>query len=69
MLNVSKEDEAFLKKHIENAENLIKQETSKHLLRALYDVIMYKGFDDDDFYNDFGREAQAVYDRIWEANQ
>ncbi len=64
MLKVSAEDKAFLKKHIEHVEDLINQNSRKPLLRALYDVIVYKGFDKNDLYNDFGHDAQLVYDRI-----
>ncbi len=68
MLTVSKEDRAFLKMHIENVDELINQNSRKPLLSALFDIIMYKGFDKDGFYNRFGREAQLVYDRIRENN-
>lgn len=64
MLKISAEDKAFLKKHIEHVDDLINQDSRKPLLRALYDVIIYKGFDKDDFYNEFGQEAQLVYDHI-----
>ena len=69
MLKISDEDVKFLKKHIENADELIADGDRKKLLRALSEVINYKGFDKDWCYNDFGKEAQMVYDRIYDDNQ
>ena len=38
------------------------------ILDPLYDLIMYQGFDDNYDYNDFGDEAQAIYDDIYYSN-
>lgn len=64
MLKVSKEDAEFLRHHIKDVDNIIKGNSVNALIDELYDVIMYKGFDKDYFYNDFGKKAQDVYDRI-----
>lgn len=64
MINISKEDYDFLKSHIKNIDILVNSETIAPLIDELYDIIIYKGFDKDYFYNDFGKKAQEVYDRI-----
>lgn len=64
MINISKEDYDFLKSHIKNIDILVNSETIAPLIDELYDIIVYKGFDKDYFYNDFGKKAQEVYDRI-----
>ena len=68
MLEVSKEDINFLKEHIDNVDELIQNDSRKPLLRAVYDIIMYKGFDEEYEYNSFGEKAQDVYDRILDDN-
>ena len=35
------------------------------LLEQLYDLIMYKGFDENWDYNSFGEDAQNVYDDLY----
>ena len=63
-------DKTFLKNNIANADNLISQGKVRAVLDALSDCIDKKGFAPPDYYdyNDFGREAQKVYDRIYENN-
>ncbi len=63
-------DKTFLKNNIANADNLISQGKVRAVLDALGDCIDKKGFAPPDYYdyNDFGREAQKVYDRIYENN-
>jgi len=43
----------------------------KEILEMLYDLINEKGFAPPDFeeYNDFGRQAQMVYDDIYQNNE
>ena len=38
------------------------------ILEPLYDLIMYKGFDENWDYNSFGEEAQDVYDDLYNNN-
>ena len=64
MLNVSEGDKEFLKQHIKNVDELINGSSVNALLIALDEEIMYKGFDKEWFYNDFGKKAQDVRDRI-----
>lgn len=63
-------DKTFLKKNIANADKLIDQGKVRAVLDAIGDCIDKKGFAPPDYYdyNDFGREAQKVYDRIYENN-
>ena len=63
-------DKTFLKNNIANVDNLISQGKVRAVLDALGDCIDKKGFAPPDYYdyNDFGREAQKVYDRIYENN-
>ena len=63
-------DKTFLKNNIANADNLISQGKVRAVLDALGDCIDKKGFAPPDYYdyNEFGREAQKVYDRIYENN-
>ena len=63
-------DKTLLKNNIANADNLISQGKVRAVLDALGDCIDKKGFAPPDYYdyNDFGREAQKVYDRIYENN-
>lgn len=64
MLKVSESDKEFLKQHIKNVDELINGSSVNALLIALDEEIMYKGFDKEWFYNDFGKKAQDVRDRI-----
>ena len=64
MLKVSESDKEFLKQHIKNVDELINGSSVNALLDALDEEIMYKGFDKEWFYNDFGKKAQDVRDRI-----
>ena len=38
------------------------------LLEPIYDLIMYKGFDENWDYNSFGEDAQNVYDDLYNNN-
>lgn len=66
MIKMSDKSRAFIK---ENLPEFMDAETTKELLMGLYDLIMYKGFiSHEEGYNDFGDEAQAVYDDILNCN-
>ena len=64
MFKISEEDKAFLRQHIKNADELFKCDTAGPIIYALDEEIMYKGFDKEWFYNDFGKKAQDVRDRL-----
>ena len=68
MLNLSQSDIQFIKKNFDNSEEMINNYTIQQMLDAIYDIIDYQGFDQDYDYNDFGREAQKVYDSIYVNN-
>lgn len=66
MLIFSKRARDFLQKYLPEA---LEAEKLNDALDLLYDLIMDKGFITwEDGYNDFGREAQAVYDDLFDDN-
>ena len=67
MLKYSEKSKAFLEEHLPSA---LEMERLRDVLIALYDLIDEKGFAPPhyDSYNDFGREAQTVYDDIYWSN-
>lgn len=72
MLNISQEDIQFFNKYLPNIDvnKLIKNNDRRGMLLPLDDLIFEEGFAPPDFeyYNDFGEEAQRVYDRIYADN-
>lgn len=67
MLKMAKESREFLEKNLPTA---LESEELNDALLALYDLIDEKGFAPPhyDEYNDFGREAQRVYDDLYLSN-
>lgn len=67
MLKMSNESLDFLKKHLPDA---LKTNNRREALCLLYDLIDEKGFAPPHYeeYNDFGREAQRVYDDLYLSN-
>lgn len=67
MLIFTDSDRKFLESNFKNANDLLTSTDRREVLDALYDLIDEKGFAPPDYqeYNDFGREAQTVYDRIY----
>lgn len=66
MVKMKETSKAFLVKNLPNVANAI---SPNEILGPLYDLIMYKGFiSHEEGYNDFGNEAQAVYDDIFYSN-
>lgn len=69
MLNLSEQDIAFVKNNLENADRLLQSEDVNEILIAIDELILFKGFiSHEEGYNDFGREAQEVYDNIYDNN-
>ena len=68
MIQFSKQDEEFILENFENAKDILAEQDIKKVLRVIDDLIMYKGFDENHRLNDFGREAQRVYDSIYYNN-
>lgn len=67
MLNMTDTSKRFLEKNLPEALSL---DDIGEALRLLYDLIDEKGFAPPhyDEYNDFGREAQKVYDDLYLGN-
>ncbi len=66
MVKMSKKSEAFLQEYVPEATGF---EKVIDILESLYDLIENKGFiDHETGYNEFGREAQMVYDDIFYGN-
>lgn len=67
MININERDRKFIIDNLPDGEKILESGDADELLDVLYDVIDRKGFFGYD-YNDFGREAQKVYDRIYDDN-
>lgn len=67
MLNMTDMSKKFLEKNLPKA---LSSEDIGEALRLLFDLIEEKGFAPPhyDEYNDFGREAQKVYDDLYLSN-
>lgn len=63
MINMSSEAKSFLEKHLPD----VLREERPVILERLYNLIDEKGFAPPNFheYNEFGREAQKIYDDIY----
>ena len=64
MLKLTDRDIKFIRKHFQNADELLSADHVNVILDALFDLLTKKGLDDYD-YNDLGREGQLVYDSIY----
>lgn len=67
MLKMEEKSRAFLKK---NLPEVCDVENLREVLDSLYELIDEKGFAPPNYdeYNDFGREAQRVYDDVFLSN-
>ncbi len=65
MLKMQEYSRRFLEKYLPE---VLDSEEPNDILDPLYDLIMYQGFDENYNYNDFGDEAQAVYDDVYYSN-
>ena len=68
MIQFSEQDKMFIMENFENAKDILAEQDIKKVLRVIDDLIMDKGFDVNYDLNDFGREAQRVYDSIYYNN-
>ena len=70
MINFSDKDKKFIQENFESieAKKLLNAENVNDVLEALFDLMAYKGFDSNDDLNDFGREAEDVYYKIYYNN-
>lgn len=67
MIKMTEKSKTFLSKHLPD---VLESDDISYVLDALYDIIDEKGFAPPhyDEYNDFGREAQRVYDDLYLSN-
>ena len=68
MIQFSKQDKEFIMENFENVEDIFTEQDINKILEMIDDLIMYKGFDENYNLNDFGRNAQRVYDSIYYNN-
>jgi hypothetical protein len=70
MIKFTDKDQAFIKDNFKNSDELLNATRRQDVLDALFDLIEEKGFAPPHYeeYNDFGREAQKVYDSIYYNN-
>lgn len=66
-MNFTEDDRKFIKKHFPNADEVLSLTNVRDVLDVIFDWINENGFAPPDYYdyNDLGREAQKVYDRIF----
>ena len=69
MLNLTKEQEQFLRDNFENAEEMMNSDTVNEILLPLDALITYQGFDEDYMLNKWGTVAQRIYDEIYTQNE
>jgi len=69
-MNFTEDDRKFIEKHFPNADEVLSLTNVRDVLDAIFDWIADNGFEPPDYYdyNDLGREAQKVYDRIFLSN-
>ena len=67
-MKMSYESLRFLERYLPEA---LRTENIGKVLKLLGDMIVFNGFEPPDYYdyNDFGREAQSVYDDIYLSNK
>lgn len=70
MVVFTDDDKKFIKKNFQNAEEVLVMSNIRDVLDAIFDWINDNGFEPPHYYdyNDLGREAQRVYDRIFRNN-
>ena len=63
-------DKEFIRDNCSDPDELLRSTDVNYILDAIDDCIDENGFAPPDYYdyNDFGRKAQKVYDRIFENN-
>ena len=69
MVRLAEKEIEFIRKNFENAEALLQAEHVNDILDPLDDLITYQGFDEDYDLNEWGQEAQRIYDNIYYANE
>lgn len=67
MVFLTSEDKNFIKEKLPDAEQMLISDDVNDILDSIADWISINGFEPPHYYdyNDLGREAQKVYDRIY----
>lgn len=68
MLNIDNEVRQFIEKNFDNSEELLNAKNINDILDPLYFLIEQNGFDEKEAYNNFGREAQEIYNKLYYDN-
>lgn len=68
MINLTEEEKEFLKKHVDNAEDLISCNDVNIVLDTVDDLIMELGHDENQDITDEGRRIERMYDNIFSNN-
>ena len=71
MLNLTKEQIAFIKENFkeEEAKKMLETDDLDDILLPLDALITYQGFDDDYMLTKWGNKAQKIYDDIYTQNE
>lgn len=68
MIIFSKAVMQFIKNNFDNSAEILNKEDVNDVLTVIDDLITYKGFNENYDYNDFGRQAQKIYDELYNNN-
>ncbi len=68
MINLTDEEKEFLRKHVDNAEELILCDDVNIVLDIVDDLIMELGHDENQDITDEGRRIERMYDNIFSNN-
>lgn len=69
MLNLTEEQQEFLKENFKDAEKMMNSDTVNDILLPLDALITYQGFDDYYALTSWGNKAQRIYDDIYTQNE
>ena len=68
MINLTEEEKEFLKKHTDNANELMACDDVNIILDKIDDLIMELGHDENQDITDVGRRIEKMYDNIYANN-
>ena len=69
MLNLTEEQQKFLRDNFKNAEQMMNSDTVNDILLPLDALITYQGFDEEYALNEWGGAAQRLYDEMYMQNE
>lgn len=64
MAKLLEQDEKFIRENLDNAEEVLALEDLNDILDEIFLWMTIHGLDEDDYPNEKGEKAQAVYDSI-----